>query len=188
MVLGDNPIGQRGGRAVLRALNRMIKLGTLQTGRQILLDKCNYDVSSAYDLFDPQEPGGNWTCDLTDPYDRAVAWELVELAWTEQGENWLNETLDGKPYNLPEPEQDETWTRQDFQLPHEGVLSVQYVVTAKVPRFSNCIDEEMFEVLTAMMYRSPSDHGLRIVKLAACEFYFTARYIGNRPCAHQICR
>ena len=30
--------------------------------------------------------GGDWVCDLADPYDRAVAWELVELAWEEDGE------------------------------------------------------------------------------------------------------
>eukprot|EP01048_Picozoa_sp_COSAG05_P009793 COSAG05_NODE_825_length_7106_cov_74.690881_8_plen_63_part_00 len=29
----------------------------------------------------------------------------------------------------------------------------------------NCIDEEMFEQLTGMMRRSPSDHGLRIVQV-----------------------
>ena len=61
---------------------------------------------------------------LESRYDRAVAWELVELAWIESGENWFDETLDGQPYDLPEPGEGETWTRQDFQLPPQGVLKV----------------------------------------------------------------
>ena len=85
LVLSDNPIGQRGGRAVLRAIDHMIKLGIADT-KQVLLSECNYNYSTADEIFDPANPGGNWVCDLADPYDRAVAWELVELAWEEDGE------------------------------------------------------------------------------------------------------
>ena len=85
LVLSDNPIGQRGGRAVLRAIDHMIKLGIADT-KQVLLSECNYNYSTADEIFDPANPGGDWVCDLADPYDRAVAWELVELAWEEDGE------------------------------------------------------------------------------------------------------
>jgi hypothetical protein len=30
------------------------------------------------------------------PYERMVANELVELAWVEEGENWMDETMDDK--------------------------------------------------------------------------------------------
>ena len=73
------------------------------------MDNCNYDYASQYQdptfkLFDPQEAGGMHRCDLTDPYQRAVAWELVELAWAEDGENWQDESIDGAAFELREPE------------------------------------------------------------------------------------
>jgi hypothetical protein len=33
---------------------------------------------------------------LSKPLERMVANELVDLAWVEEGENWKDETLDGK--------------------------------------------------------------------------------------------
>ena len=33
---------------------------------------------------------------LPKPLERMVANELVDLAWVEEGENWKDETLDGK--------------------------------------------------------------------------------------------
>ena len=29
-----------------------------------------------------------------------IAWELVELAWYQDGENWCHETLDGSPFQV----------------------------------------------------------------------------------------
>ena len=87
LVLDDNPIGQRGGRAILRALARMVELGTAGS-RRIDLAHCNMNYTSSEPLFDPEHPGGHYTLRLDDPYERAVAWGLAELAWAEDGENY----------------------------------------------------------------------------------------------------
>ena len=78
ILLDANPIGTKGGRAVLRAMRFWSQ--TFQDERQISVAKCNMAVTSASDLFDPLEPGGFWSCDLADPYERVVANELVQLA------------------------------------------------------------------------------------------------------------
>ena len=72
--------------------------------RILQLRKCNFSYcDESLDLFDPSDPGGVWDNDLSDPYARTRANELVELAWTQPGENWKDETLDGKPFELTEP-------------------------------------------------------------------------------------
>eukprot|EP01051_Picozoa_sp_SAG22_P010014 SAG22_NODE_875_length_6716_cov_2.927006_5_plen_170_part_00 len=119
--LNENPIGQRGGRAIFRALRKLVQYNW---AREVQIFGCNYDfIEPGLPLFDPQEPGGAWECDLAQPYDRMVAWELVELAWNEDGENWNDETLDGDPFELEEPPPGVVWTRADYQLPWEGVSS-----------------------------------------------------------------
>lgn len=182
LVLSGNPIGQRGGRAILRAINRMVELGTADT-RKVILSKCNYSYSTADKIFDPANPGGDYECDLTNPYDRAVAWELVELAWKEEGENWEDERIDNQPFDLPEPEEGEVWGRDPsfgpgcwYQLPAEGVLKVTYLQTPKVPRFEDCIDNEMVDKLIDLMSdKLINDHGTMLVTLASYDFYFTAQ-------------
>ena len=61
LVLDDNPIGQRGGRAILRALARMVELGTAGS-RHIDLAHCNMNYTSSEPLFDPEHPGGECAC------------------------------------------------------------------------------------------------------------------------------
>ena len=58
LILDDNPVGKRGGRAILRAL-RSIVLFKMQ--RSISLRNCNFDYQSKQHLFDPSEPGGATT-------------------------------------------------------------------------------------------------------------------------------
>ena len=59
--------------------------------------------TSSDEIFDPDQAGGFHSCNLADPYERSKAWGLVELAWDEDGENWIGETHDGQPYDLDEP-------------------------------------------------------------------------------------
>jgi hypothetical protein len=174
LVLSDNPIGQRGGRAILRSINRMVQLGTANL-RHIDLSGCNYNYHTQDEIFDPANPGGDHSCDLSDPYERAKAWELVELAWNEDGENWSNETIDGKPFELAEPKVGEVWGREDYQLPSEGILHVTYLMTPKVPRFTDVVDDEMFEKLCGLMIDPMlTDCGTKLTELAAVDFFFTA--------------
>ena len=238
--LAGNPIGRRGGRAVLRAIRRCLLFGWERT---ISIANSNYACDGPESLFNPGEPwptaaipmedpycscrltrsgaadcaGGEWACDLADHYQRMVAWELVELAWEQHGENWQNEKLDGKPYDLPEPvtkttpppsispcrslsvrfsscrsrtdtmmtrcesfqATGEVWSREDYNLPEEGFLTLTYRVTPRIPRFGEVVEVSFVQYLiTRMRSTEVTDGGLRLLKLAAEEFYFTAAQCG----------
>ena len=123
-------------------------------------------AQSSEHLFDPSEPGGRYVCNLADPYERTVGNELVELAWREVGENWENETLNGKKFELPEPPEGEIWTREDYRLPEKGVLRLRYKPTKRVPRMEQVIDEPMFEALTGMMRdKHVTDQGYGLARI-----------------------
>ena len=179
IVFDDNPLGPRGGRGILRGLRWMCEYGITRT---MLFSNCNFtSEDKSLRLFDPTDPAGIWDCSLDDPYQRTVANELVELAWTQPGENWKDETLeiDGKKeaYELIEPEPGQVLTREDFKLPEEGVLSVTYVPTARVSRRTDVLTASTFFELISLINRSVNDTDrLALTKLAAAEFYFTAEH------------
>ena len=98
-------------------------------------------------------------------------------------QNWEDETLDGVEFELPEPEPGEFWGRDEsfgegsyYQLPASGILKVRYMTTPMVPRFDDCIDEEMVDKLIELMSdKFINDHGTMLVQLASFDFYFTAK-------------
>ena len=130
---------------------------------QLDLKGCNFDVSDASpspllsphgtELFDRDEPGGTWVCDLSLPYERMVANELVDLAWVEEGENWKDETMDGKSFELPEPPPGETWTRDDYRLPEAGIMQVTYMSTKRVAKLSDAMNDSIFDALQILLER-----------------------------------
>eukprot|EP01047_Picozoa_sp_COSAG01_P053694 COSAG01_NODE_5783_length_4035_cov_4.057673_1_plen_911_part_10 len=178
VILDENPIGQRGARSVLRCMRKLTSFGWK---RDISIVRCNVyytDISDA--VFDPQEAGGYHELDLSDPYQRTVAWELVELAWDEDGENWFGETLNGEAYDLPEPPDGEIWTRDTFNLPKSGILRLTYMKTMRMPRYKDVIENGMLQrLLINMTHKTVTDGGLRLLKLSASEFYFTASMVGD---------
>ena len=193
--LDKNPLGQRGGAALLRALKAYDALGV---DRLISIQQCNFDAEEYPDdleksichvtlhgrTFDPVEPQGVWVCKLDDPYGRAVANGLAELAWQEDDQNWDDEktTLNGSSFDLPEPQRGIVWTREDkvSLLPEEGVLEVHYRSTLRTPRISDIIAPVAFEALVAMMSdRTLTDHGMALVRLGASAFWFSAEQVGS---------
>eukprot|EP01052_Picozoa_sp_SAG31_P024418 SAG31_NODE_2076_length_6507_cov_3.611267_4_plen_598_part_00 len=108
-----------------------------------------------------------------------IAWELVELAWGEEGENWKHESLDGDAFELDEPPPGVIWTRADYQLPSEGVLKVTYRATPRVHRFKDVLEAGLLDkILDLMTHREVTDYGLRLLRLASEDFWFTADYAG----------
>ena len=136
LVLDSNPIGQSGGRALLRAIAARAVRPELPQ-RIFRFEACSLNEKSlgvagsgmAGGAFDPSEPAGKWLCDLADPYERMVACELVELAWREQGENWRDATLDGKPFALPSDLASAGFASLRDVLPAEGLLQLSYCST-----------------------------------------------------------
>ena len=130
------------------------------------------------DLFDPNEAQGRHHCDLDDPYGRMVAWNLVEMAWEQDAENWEGEQLDGQPWNLEEPPPGEVWTREDFALPDTGLLTLNFRNTMRVPRYDDVVEWQFMSRLMEMMEEMSPANAVRLLKLAAMDFYFTAEYAG----------
>ena len=207
--LNENPIGQRGGRAILRALRKILQHGwhteiTVARSNFSLVDESQKGTTRwkeeddpadtrelgakrqimVFDrnqpLFDPANAGGFHRCNLEDPYDRMVAWELVELAWTEEGENWSDEKIDGGDFELEEPGPGEIWTRIEHTvLPDSGELSLKYQNTPRVPRFKDVLEPAMLiRLLEMMTAKEVTDNGMGLLRLAAREFWFTAQYVG----------
>ena len=181
--LDGNPIGRHGMRAILRAIRDICRYGW---SRQVTFNKCNITVTDRNQKFldrkrpnDANRPGGVWVCDLSEPFDRATAWELIDLAWTQPGQNWDDETLDGKPFDLPEPGENEVWTRDDYELPKEGELCVKYIASPRIPRLDDVASEELYFRLCHHIDKSAGQTaGLEILESACEEFYFTASQAG----------
>lgn len=71
-------------------------------------------------LFNPMYVEGFYELDLEDRSHAIVARVLVDLSVKEPGENWIGETFNGRPFELPA-----TWVEK---LPDKGLLSLQYIV------------------------------------------------------------
>jgi hypothetical protein len=105
-----------------------------------------------------------------------VAWELVQLAWSEDGENWMDESLDGNEFSLPEPTDGEVWDRQRYNLPSEGVLRLRFQSTRRRPKMAQVVDRRLLRVLVSMMDEpSVFDKGLQLLSMAAQELRFAAQ-------------
>ena len=209
MVLDGNPIGVVGGRAVLRALHWIGRFGWRRR-ISIAGCNYDYNSDAAAAMFDPAEPAGEYelvpppisartralyvapSCciflnraawrlqDLGQPYDRCVAWELIEAAWAQPGENWQGETLDGKVFELPEPGPGESWDRSAFILPEYGTLKLTFVATRRPPEITDAVGPAMLATLRALIEAAGAlqDSGADLLRLAAADCWFTAEMIG----------
>ena len=70
----------------------------------------------------------------------------VKSRWCEEGDNWKNELLDGKHFDLPEPEPGEYWTRDDYTLPEEGILTLTYLPCARSARSCTISDPGLTDI------------------------------------------
>jgi hypothetical protein len=171
LILDNNPIGRLGGRAVLRAMiARRADTSRTQMPNLFRIKGCTLlppvvKAVSATELplvyaslnqatFDPYIPGGTWLCRLNNPYERVVANELVALAWSEDGENWQDEKLDGGQFDVPEPPDGSAWERARpgaFQLPEQGELQVTYHCTRMPPTSRDVLHPEMMRSLVTLL-------------------------------------
>ena len=72
--LDGNPVGRTGARALMSALQT--RGGS---DLDLSLRQCDTSLEDP-DLFDSDEPGGDYRLDLSKPYDRMVCVELVQIA------------------------------------------------------------------------------------------------------------
>ncbi|CAM9357000.1 unnamed protein product, partial [Phaeothamnion confervicola] len=68
--------------------------------------------------FSATNPNGFYRLRLSDPYDRSIARQLQRLAYSQSGECWRGERLNGQPFHFPE-EDPTAW-----RLPPDGLLEL----------------------------------------------------------------
>ncbi|KAL3913483.1 MAG: hypothetical protein SGPRY_007963, partial [Prymnesium sp.] len=112
---------------------RPINLRELEAGRWLMpsmgIFTCDFVCS------EPLHVSTRHYClDLADQEDRMLAYALKECAEAEPGENWMNETLNGRKIELNELERWQELRREraaysrSTTLPSDGILEFDYVV------------------------------------------------------------
>ena len=138
--MDGNPVGPTGGKALLKMI---ASDGNM---RNISLDQCNFEVPDDGPIpFDITVPNGFYLLDLSIPYDRMIATSLQELAYTQGGECWRGEKMNGEFFDFPE-EDPSAWT-----VPEEGILEFAFV--ANRPIENSSMDEGQFKILKEQLSR-----------------------------------
>ncbi|KAJ8598741.1 hypothetical protein CTAYLR_010723 [Chrysophaeum taylorii] len=75
LVMNGNPVGKTGCRSLLRVLTRV---GNVHKLTKLSLTGCNFPEDAHEAWFDPHRLRAEYTLNLADPYDRAVARDLLE--------------------------------------------------------------------------------------------------------------
>eukprot|EP01052_Picozoa_sp_SAG31_P005689 SAG31_NODE_253_length_19063_cov_31.913362_11_plen_1652_part_00 len=89
--LNGNPVGSEGGRAIMAALK------VLGKNRDLGLQGCEFEETAKNKLlFNPGKPGGKYSLELGNPYDRMVAVNLYEMGCASTVQAWTKVKLDGK--------------------------------------------------------------------------------------------
>ncbi|OQR84608.1 hypothetical protein THRCLA_10811, partial [Thraustotheca clavata] len=79
LYMDGNPLGRIGGRTLLQAIS-----SATDKCLNISVIGCNFEIDDS-SLFDPQDATGTYNLDMTDPYDRAIACELLRFANSKKG-------------------------------------------------------------------------------------------------------
>lgn len=143
LCMDGNPVGKTGGQALLEAFTsgqafspgagagaadgadadasptaRVPRSGASDGPMRVVsLDNCNFESYQSDDgptPFNVREPNGHYNLDLQNPYDRMVAKQLQTLAYTQGGECWRGEKIDGVTVDFPEVRVRSLFTRMDY--------------------------------------------------------------------------
>ena len=134
LIMDGNPVGPKGGRELLKM---MANDGNM---RVISLENCNFEMPDDGPIpFDINEPNGFYKLDLSVPYDRMIAKSLQELAYTQGGECWRGEKIDGVVFDFPEDDP------MAWDVPEEGILELAFV--SNKPLENSEMNESQFEII-----------------------------------------
>ncbi|OQR86100.1 hypothetical protein ACHHYP_10970 [Achlya hypogyna] len=79
LCMDGNPLGRIGGRTLLQAIS-----SASDKVLSISVVGCNFELDDS-SLFDPQDATGTYDLDMSEPYDRAIACELLRFANSRKG-------------------------------------------------------------------------------------------------------
>ena len=167
--MNGNPVGPTGGRALLK----MIAMdGNM---RKISLEQCNFEMPDDGPIpFDINEPNGFYKLDLSIPYDRMIATSLQDLAYTQGGECWRGEKLNGEFFDFPETDP------MAWEVPEEGILELAFV--SNKPLANSEMNESQFKVLKDQLARTERDDDRKaksLVKHLTDTFAFNSAQVGE---------
>ncbi|EQC29770.1 hypothetical protein SDRG_12541 [Saprolegnia diclina VS20] len=84
LCMDGNPLGRIGGRTLLQSIS-----SASDKVLSISVVGCNFDIDDS-SLFDPQDATGKYDLDMAEPYDRAIACELLRFANSKKGCRFLS--------------------------------------------------------------------------------------------------
>ena len=146
LFMDGNPVGPKGGRELLKMIANNGNM------RMISLDHCNFEMPDDGPIpFDINEPNGFYKLDLSLPYDRMIAKSLQELAYTQGGECWRGEKLDGVFFDFPEDDP------MAWDVPEEGILELAFV--SNKPLENSEMNASQFEIIKRQITNKGSGHG-----------------------------
>lgn len=169
LTMDGNPVGPTGGKALLKMIANEGNM------REISLEKCNFEVPDDGPIpFDINEPNGFYTLDLSIPYDRMIAKSLQELAYTQGGECWRGEKLNGVFFDFPEDDP------MAWSCPEEGILELAFV--SNRPIENSEMNANQFSILKEQLKRSGKHderNASNIVKSLSETFAFNSEQVGE---------
>lgn len=133
--LNGNPLTDRGVGKILQAIGINCSVRDLSL-HGVALER------SGVGLFDPLNPTGRFTLDLSDPFDRSIFANHLELDRQDEAsgiDNFLNVALNGKPLELADGQE-----LSDWKAPAQGTLTYDYVSGKRVPRDARAQRDTVF--------------------------------------------
>lgn len=137
----------------------------------IRLDHCEFDaVHYAASVINATVPTGHYRFDLSNQSHRTELAKLIAFATHENGENWRNESLDGKRFSWPKGH---VWV-----MPKQGIVELDFVHMTKTE--DQVMPENIFKQLIAMLNKAVSSEGMRsicIFSLHVCLLKISSKHV-----------
>jgi Ca2+-binding EF-hand superfamily protein len=203
LMINENPIGQEGASAVLRAMDCVVKQQERGGGQHLDVDMygCSCDTQGlgsygSFAAFDFLEPAGAYELDLGTPEDYALACEILRMLNTRNGysaktvqlrregskafkrvqvrrKNRKANALSGLPSSLMDRKTGEIW-----KIPKSGTLKIEIVVREHIPKEWNAISDTGYAALLDLIKEQKNYLSRMAVLDAACNtFFFTGTQV-----------
>ena len=167
--MDGNPVGPTGGRALLKMV------ATEGNMRKISMEHCNFEMPDDGPVpFDVNEPNGFYKLDLSNAYHRSIATSLQELAYTQGGECWRGEKIDGEYFDFPETDP------MAWEMPEEGILELAFV--SNKPLENSEMNADQFKIVKMNISRNEKADDRRatsLVKQLSDTFAFNSAQVGE---------
>ncbi|KAJ1473787.1 hypothetical protein T484DRAFT_1834834 [Baffinella frigidus] len=137
--LSDNPLGPIGAKLMFKLMD------AFGADRKLVFENCNFDAKSKHCPIDPADIQGDFSLDLSQPYERACAKALVRIAGKNIADQWQNCRLNGSPFNV------KNFDGSSESMPESGILSACYYKLIQRKAAHDVVSEQTFSQLHKMI-------------------------------------